>query len=552
MSGQETKNSKADASVFRNLRLGWITGVALVLLLVLALVVGLISRKPWSLYWSGRKFSLSLQALTPKGPFADEGWWVRNGWDGPTGEFTHGQLYGLKFGKRLLRLDIVDDPIAAIKRQLPNTIPGLLEALTSKDHLVKKCAGEALVKWGPSAQSALPILLKRFKQGDEEVEWIILELAKAAGASAVPPLLDALVDVDSKLRQKSAEALGEIGADAKLSVPKLTQALHDSAPAVVLTSALSLRKIEKHDHGEVSALIGLLTHNDPQVRGGAACALAEFGEDAGEAVQPLMKLLKNSDPDSAGLAARTLGLIGPSARPAIPLLIASLNTGDEHALMFSMEALGHFGEDAKAAIPKLLELAEKREQAWGAISALSSMGTDAMPGLVVLYRDGEHAQRFQAARAFMRLGPKAAAAVPALVEDLTPESSGRAAWAALVLAGIGEDAKVAVPRLIELTHDDDVNVRLRAAEALWRLDRRTNAVLPVMVAELTDWSKDHNALLGRTSDEQDQSRQEVAAEVLGEIGPAAKEAVPLLRMMLRSSFDSQKESAAKALEKIEP
>jgi hypothetical protein len=86
---------------------------------------------------------------------------------------------------------------------------------------------------------------------------------------------------------------------------------------------------------------------------------------------------------------------------------------------------------------------------------------------------------------------------------------------------------------------------------LWRLDRQTNAVLPVMIAELETWSRDPNALLGQTSDEHGQSRQQVAAEVLGEIGPAARPAVPLLQMMLRSSFDEQKEAARKALSRIE-
>ncbi len=383
------------------------------------------------------------------------------------------------------------------------------------------------------------------------MEWVILELAKTAGASAVSPLSEALKDVDPKIRQKAAEALGEIGADAAPSVPKLAERLHDAAPAVVIASALSLRKIDKHDHGEVSALIGLLTKNDLQLRAGAIWALGEFGEDAGRAVPPLMEILANGNPETAGITARTLGLLGPAARPAIPLLIGRLESHDPQSLMFTMQALSRFGEDAKAAIPKLLQLAEKEEQMWGSISALSLMGTNAVPGLVELYRHGEHRQQSSsAARAFMKMGPMAAAAVPALVESLVSESTGETARAAMALGSMGEKAKVAVPRLTELTHDKDVYVRLRAAEALWRLDRQTNAVLPVMVAELEDWSKDPNALLGRTSDESNQSRQEVAAEVLGEIGPAAKEAVPPLQMMLRSTFDSQKESAAKALKRI--
>lgn len=528
------------------------TGLALILSVVLLFTLGLVLQHPRSLYWSSREYSLSLQTLAPGNPYLDEKIWIRDGWSVPSpNDFRHGKVYGLRLGKHLLRLDITDDPIAAIRRNLSRTIPGLLEAIASKDLLVKRCAGEALIKMGSSAQSVIPTLLKRYQQGDEDMEWVILELAKSAGPSAVSPLAAALTDAGPKIRQLAAQALGESGAEAVPCVPKLVKALHDPVPAVVIVSALSLRKIDQHDQGEVSALVGLFTTKDPQVRAGAVFALGEFGEDANEAVQPLMKILASDSLETAGMAARTLGLIGPAAHPAIPLLIGRLDSDNLQTLMFTMDALGRFGEEAKAAIPRLLQLAEKQDQMWGAISALSSMGSDAVPGLVELYRNGKNGAYSMAARGLMKQGTKAAAAVPVLMADLDSDSANRTALAALTLGCIGESAKVAVPRLTELIHDEEAQVRLRAAEALWRLDRQTKAVLPVMVAELKIWAKEPNALLGLTTDGQGQSRQQVAAQVLGEIGPAAKEAVPLLQKMLRSSYETQKEAAAKALKRIE-
>jgi HEAT repeat protein len=533
------------------LHLGRITLLAPVVSLVIVLTLILFFQKPRSFYREGRKFSFSVQSLKSTGPFADQGLWVRSGWDDPTGEFSHGEIYGLKLGKKLLRLDIVYDPIAAIRKGLPKNVPGLMEVLSSKDSfLVKRCAGEALVKMGPSARSALPALLMRCEQGDEDVEWVILELAKAAGASAVSPLAAALTDGHPIIRQKAAEALGEIGTDAAPSVPKLTGALHDPAPAVIIASALSLRKIDKHDDGEVGALIELLTNKDTQIRARAVFALGEFGADASEAVDPLMNTLETGDSQAEGLTARTLGLIGPAAQPAIPRIITMLDSDNSQTLMFSMEALGRFGIEAKAAIPRLLVLAERKEQMVGAISALSSMGADAMPGLLALYRHGKDRQHSWIAREFIKQGPNAAAAVPTLVEDLQSERRNRAATAAWALGSIGDSAKVAVPRLVELIHDDDPQVRILAAEALWRIDRQTNAVLPVMIGELKNWSKDPQAVMGYMTQEFFPSRQETAAEVLGEIGPPASEAVPLLQIMLRSSFDRHKQAAAKALMEI--
>jgi HEAT repeat protein len=526
--------------------------LVLVLFIVLLVILGFVLQRPRSFYWSSRKFTLSLQTLAVGNPFLDESVWVRDGWSVPgPNDFRRGDLYGLRLGKHLLRLDISDDPLGAIRKNLPDTLPGLLEALESKDLLVKMCAGEALVKMGPSAQSAFPILLKRYAQGEEQIQSIILELSKTAGASAVAPLSAAIKDPESKVRQIAAEGLGEVGSAAVPAIPSLSTALLDSAPGVVMASALSLRKIQQRDHGEVAALTRLLTDKDSQVRAGAIAALAEFGGDAATAVPSLLKILESGDSETAGWTARTIGLIGRPARPAIPRLIAMLGNTNQQTLNFTMEALGRFGEDAKGAIPKLMKLADKEESMWGAISALGSMGPDATPKLVKLYREGKHGQESWAANAFAKQGPIAATAVPALMENLQAERAGKTARAAWVLGYLGAPARVSVPRLIELTRDTDPQVRVRAAEAAWRLDWQTNAVLPVMVAELRDWSKDPNALRGNTEDEHSQSRQAVAAEVLGEIGPAAREAIPLLQLMLQSSFDSQREPAAEALKRIQ-
>ena len=104
-----------------------IVWLASILVIVFVLTLSLILRRPRSFYWSARKYSLSTQSLSPGGPFADEGWWVHSGWDVPSpNDFRHGKMYGLKLGKRLIRLDILDDPIAAIRRNLPHTTPGLI------------------------------------------------------------------------------------------------------------------------------------------------------------------------------------------------------------------------------------------------------------------------------------------------------------------------------------------------------------------------------------------------------------------------------------------
>jgi len=296
----------SDQTGTRRSRVGRVIWTVASLALLGALILFGVLRSPTGLDVGSRTFSLNVATLAPGSLFADQGIWIHDGWDGPTGEFAHGELYGLRLGNRLIRLDILDDPVAAIRRHLPKAVSGLLEVFSSNDPLAKRCAGEALVAMGPSAQSALPVLLDRYQQGDEEAEWVILGLAKSAGASAVSPLSAALTDSHAGIRQKAAEGLGEIGGGAVASVPRLMDLLHDSAPEVVVTASLSLRKIEKRDHGEVTALIGLTTNKDPKIAARDVFALGEFGADAAAAVPPLMRTLEDGDPQMAGLAARTL------------------------------------------------------------------------------------------------------------------------------------------------------------------------------------------------------------------------------------------------------
>jgi HEAT repeat protein len=66
-------------------------------------------------------------------------------------------------------------------------------------------------------------------------------------------------------------------------------------------------------------------------------------------------------------------------------------------------------------------------------------------------------------------------------------------------------------------HDADPAVRLAAAVALARIDRREKAVIPLLVRALK---------------EGDDARRWIAADCLAEIGPAAQEAVPVLEELL--------------------
>jgi HEAT repeat protein len=88
--------------------------------------------------------------------------------------------------------------------------------------------------------------------------------------------------------------------------------------------------------------------------------------------------------------------------------------------------------------------------------------------------------------------------------------------------------------------DDDPAVRVGAAVALWKLDDHKN---PLVVHVLTKALDDANELICW-----------VAVDCLGQMGPAAHEAVPALRRLLQKDFRISliKRAATLALERIDP
>jgi len=84
----------------------------------------------------------------------------------------------------------------------------------------------------------------------------------------------------------------------------------------------------------------------------------------------------------------------------------------------------------------------------------------------------------------------------------------------LTLATLGSKAKAAVPELMKLLEDPNDDAREAAATALWKIERYAG-VVPVL-AERMETATDYQTLIR-------------VMNLLGEIGPAAKLAVPVIQ-----------------------
>lgn len=102
-------------------------------------------------------------------------------------------------------------------------VPSLLEALRDPDSRVRFAITSALRQIGHPA--TMPGLLEALRDPDSRVRGVAAEALEQIGAAAVPGLLVALRDRAWDVRQAAARTLGQIGDAA--AVPGLREALHD-------------------------------------------------------------------------------------------------------------------------------------------------------------------------------------------------------------------------------------------------------------------------------------------------------------------------------------
>jgi HEAT repeat protein len=201
-------------------------------------------------------------------------------------------------------------------------------------------------------------------------------------------------------------------------------------------------------------------------------------------------------------------------------------------------------------VPSLLSLLKdtNRDVRLQAITALGDLAGEIRRLLPALraalgeaaLHDADDGVRAEAVQALLRAGAQPATEVAALVDALHSEIDVVRFHAAIALGDLGHNGQPAVPALIHAgLRDAEPAVRVGAAMALWKINKhRDPLVLDVLVKALDD----PNELLCW-----------IAAECLGQMGPAAHEAIPALQQALQKRYKLSliKTSVQLALERID-
>jgi HEAT repeat protein len=301
----------------------------------------------------------------------------------------------------------------------------------------------------------------------------------------------------------------------------------------------------------VPMLAGLLQDADADVRGAAAYALGEYGEHAAPAVPQLMRAAEAGEVLDQMHAFRALGRIGPAARAAVPMLLrkftAPRTAGDllgQNMRLTVATSLGQIGPDAAPAVPALTAALEEDDAAlWEAAAlALARIGPAARPALPAIERTAARhpGEKSQLAVAFakVQLG-NAAEGWEALKAMALDNASTHA-----VFDTLRELGPASVPVLEAVVRSDSSN-GWWAVQSLQKLppDAAAKAV-PALAQVLSAGRPKQRGPLQAKFDE--------AIVTLGRLGPAAREAAPVLRdLASKSPHARTREAAAAALARVE-
>jgi len=359
-------------------------------------------------------------------------------------------------------------------------------------------------------------------------------------------------------------------------------------------SADPLPQPEAEPVSDIRGLIQKLQHPHYSVRISAAEELERIGPEAKDAIPDLLLNAVFSDAAVREAAMKALDQIDPAwpkspeAEKAVPGLVEALAGGHSSDTVAASRLLTQIGSPA---VPDLLEALADDEndirQVWVA-RTLGRIGSDpasAVPALAKALKSEQSHVREAVAEALAEFGPAAEPAVPALVSSLADWHPGVRRAAARSLAHIGGAAELATPGLIQLLADRDQTVREAAFQALseigpgtvpWLIEILQTRDLRRMIewlawkVEVSDWyrrridedfQRDPLGALRNLSwyfrhavDEhvRVEAVHEAVLRLLGDFGPAASAAVPVVTEALRDPSPRVRLAAAVALGDIGP
>ncbi len=404
---------------------------------------------------------------------------------------------------------------------------------------------------------------------------VLVPISTADGQdTSVTELRDRLSAEDADVRVDAARQLCELGAAANPAVPELQQALLSDDLLLKYEAARCLGKIGPDASPCVSHLLALSGDDAPLLRHVALNALRRIAQPSDEIRQAFEERMKNDKLlANRVVAARALAEFAaiddeqPLPPAAIRVLTEGLKSPQAHVSSEATRGLAAVGAAATSPILDVFRNGSPTERinATEALAALGLSARDAGPTLLSALQDADGSLKRHIIRALPSIGANPAIAIPQLQQLLQGKSRELRLSAVAALGEYGEQAAPAAAGLARLLADDDLLVQRDAAAALGKLGPQAASAVPQLIAALRDGagavtieaaqaltSIGQPAVQPLTGLLQNPDYRNLAAAVLGDIGPPAVDAVPAILEMLDAPDTETRRAALLALAGIGP
>jgi len=319
-------------------------------------------------------------------------------------------------------------------------------------------------------------------------------------------------DLQSQSRDdqvKAAQALGEMGSDAKMAVPALVKVIRTGSPEARVVSSIALLKVDPTMRDMVPILLR---------------ALEKEGQEQGVALEQEIGLQEDA-------LRKWSTLMNSKVDPKIlPVLVQALRESDSDIRTLGVLVLGSLAREVPEALPYVLKATQDPDkQVRGAVlGALSRIGPgpkEVIPAILNGFKDSEPEVRAHAVIALGRLGASTKEVVPALTRALNDKEPQVRTAALKILESFGGDAREAAPTVAARAGQGSPEERLAAASAAIKIDpSQAGRVAPLLIVFLKDPALAVPVRLR-------------AADLLEATGVAGKEAVSLIELFGDSSAE---------------
>jgi HEAT repeat protein len=441
-----------------------------------------------------------------------------------------------------------DDPeaVAALKRALRRSLdsPDRLGTLTQETAI-------ALSEMGRSAHTAVPLLTLALDRNPDQTWSLAVALSRMMpeAALSVPTLVRALEA--GRAPEAVAEALGSMGSPAKSALPALHRALAQGEPKVAYNAFAAIAHIEGQPVLTVRESVTILKRINKSRLSAVYAAfftVKREGTKAEAAVPTLAEIVAHSkDSWLRRTAVETLAEVGPARNRQAALALLQAAKGEDPVIALDAgKAFENFGTTAELVVPELSALLRihqerLRESVEILLYPLGGKAAGAVPDLMQVLKEAANGKPNGSdirgiLWLFDRMGPEARVAARELTDLLlrprnslnNPEEAWRTPLLTTLMK-IGITPRV-LPVVREMLQSAQPLQVACAAHAVSLLGPQAIDTVPLLLRPLRQDYKDAWMTSGFFFGYIDATSARVEAmRALAGFGPAAKEALPLLR-----------------------